>query len=58
MPDHRMDTNAKRFKSPLRKLVNFFEESRNQWKAKYKQTKSNVKRLENKNRYLKTVTRS
>ena len=53
MPDHRMDTNAKRFKSPFRKLAYFFEESRNRWKAKYKQTKSNVKRLENNNRYLK-----
>ena len=54
MPDHRMlDTNAKRFKSPYRKLVKFFEESRNRWKAKYQQSKSNVKRLENNNRYLK-----
>jgi cell division protein FtsB len=53
MPDHRMDTNAKRFKSPFRKLAYFFEQSRNRWKSKYKQTKSNVKRLENKNRYLK-----
>ena len=53
MPDHQRDTNAKRCKSPLRKLVYFFEESRNRWKSKYKQTKSNVKRLENKNRYLK-----
>jgi len=53
MPDHKMDNNAKRFKSPVRKLVHFFEESRNRWKSKYKQTKSNVKRLENNNRYLK-----
>ena len=53
MPDHTMDTNAKRFKSPFRKLVYFFEQSRNRWKSKYKQIKSNVKRLENRNRYLK-----
>ncbi len=53
MPDHRMDTSAKRFKSPFRKLAYFFEESRNRWKSKYKQIKFNVKRLENKNRYLK-----
>ncbi len=53
MPDHSMDTNVKRFKSPFRKLVYFFEQSRNRWKSKYKQIKSNVKRLENKNRYLK-----
>ena len=52
MPDHRMDTSAKRFKSPLRKLVYFFEQSRNRWKSKYKHSKSNVKRLVNKNRYL------
>jgi uncharacterized protein YlxW (UPF0749 family) len=53
MPDHRMNTNTKRFKSPFRKLVYFFEESRNRWKSKYKESKSKVKRLENKNRYLK-----
>lgn len=53
MPDHRDDTNAKRFKSPARKLVQFFEESRNRWKAKYQQSKTKVKRLENNNRYLK-----
>ena len=53
MPDHSMDPNAKRFKSPFRKLAYFFEESRNRWKSKYKQTKLNVKRLENNNRYLK-----
>jgi uncharacterized protein YlxW (UPF0749 family) len=53
MPDHRDDTNAKRFKSPARKLVQFFEKSRNRWKAKYQQSKTTVKRLENNNRYLK-----
>jgi len=53
MPDHRMDTNAKRFKSPFRKLVPFFEQSRNRWKSKFKESKFNVKRLENRNRYLK-----
>ena len=53
MPDHRMPTNAKRFKSPFRKLVHFFEESRDRWKSKYQASKSHVKRLENTNRYLK-----
>ncbi len=53
MPDHRIDTNATRFKSPARKLVQFFEKSRNRWKAKYQQSKTTVKRLENNNRYLK-----
>lgn len=53
MPDHSIDTSTKRFKSPFRKLAYFFEQSRNRWKSKYKQTKSHVKRLENNNRYLK-----
>ena len=53
MPDHSMDRNAKRFKSPFRKLVPFFEQSRNRWKSKFKESKSNVKRLENRNKYLK-----
>ena len=53
MPDHREDSNTKRFKSPLRKLVPFFEQSRNRWKSKFKDSKSNAKRLENRNRYLK-----
>jgi uncharacterized protein YlxW (UPF0749 family) len=53
MPDHSMDSNAKRFKSPFRKLVPFFEQSRNRWKSKFKESKSKVKRLENRNRYLK-----
>ena len=53
MPDHRVDSNATRFKSPFRKLVPFFEQSRNRWKSKFKDSKSNVKRLENRNRYLK-----
>ena len=57
MPDHRNDTNAKRFKSPARKLIQFFEQSRNRWKAKYQQSKTTVKRLENNNRYLKKRNR-
>jgi uncharacterized protein YlxW (UPF0749 family) len=57
MPDHRIDAKATRFKSPARKLVQFFEKSRNRWKAKYQQSKTTVKRLENNNRYLKKRNR-
>ena len=53
MPDQKMDTNTKHFKSPARKLVHFFQQSRNRWKAKYQHSKSDVKRLENNNKYLK-----
>lgn len=42
------------YKSPLRKLVRFFEKSRNQWKAKCREAKKIVKRLENRVRFLET----
>ena len=42
------------YKSPLRKLVRFFEKSRNQWKAKCREAKEMVKRLENRVRFLET----
>jgi hypothetical protein len=35
------------YKSPLRKLVKFFEQSRNQWKEKYFSKKKQVKQLQN-----------
>jgi len=41
-----------KYKSPLRKLVKFFEQSRNQWKEKYFQKKNQVKQLQNRVRYL------
>ena len=53
MPDNTMDTNTKRLKSPVRKLVRFFEKSRNRWKAKSKENKSNAKRFEKRIKYLK-----
>ena len=40
------------YKSPQRKLVNFFERSRNKWKAKYTEAKDKLKRLETRIRYL------
>ncbi len=49
-----MDNTAKdkTYKSPLRKLVRFFEKSRNQWKAKHQQAKASVKRLKNRVHFL------
>lgn len=43
---------SKTYKSPRRKLVRFFEKSRDQWKAKHRRTKTRVKRLENRVRFL------
>lgn len=42
----------KSYKSPLRKLVRFFETSRNQWKAKHHQIKRRLKRFQNQVRVL------
>jgi len=38
---------AKTFTSPLRKLVPFFQRSRDNWKAKYQQAKRLCKKLSN-----------
>jgi len=35
------------YKSPLKKLVVFFEKSRDKWKAKYIETKKDLKRAKN-----------
>lgn len=43
---------TKQYKSPRRKLVRFFEKSRDQWKAKCKNAKGTIKRLQNRIRYL------
>jgi chromosome segregation ATPase len=45
-------TQAKTYKSPRRKLVRFFEKSRDQWKTKHHQAKADVKRLTNRVRFL------
>lgn len=42
----------KTYKSPQRKLVTFFEKSRNQWKSKCRDAKAEVKRLKNRIRFL------
>lgn len=46
------ESEAKSYKSPQRKLVSFFEKSRNQWKARCHKAKSKVKQLKNKVRFL------
>lgn len=40
------------YKSPRRKLVTFFEKSRNQWKEKCSEAKAKVKQLNNRVRFL------
>ena len=42
----------KEYKSPSRKLVKFFEKSRDNWKAKYQELKYKMKLMQNKIRYL------
>jgi histidinol-phosphate/aromatic aminotransferase/cobyric acid decarboxylase-like protein len=42
----------KTYKSPLRKLVQFFEKSRDQWKAKCLEAKATAKGLKHRIRYL------
>ena len=42
----------KRYKSPIRKLVKFFEKSRDQWKIKCREAKAKVKYLNNRVRDL------
>ena len=42
------------YKSPERKLVRFFETSRNKWKAKARESKRVLKRFKNRIRFLET----
>ena len=46
------EPNGKPYKSPLRKLVRFFEQSRDRWKAKSQEAQAKVKRLQNQVRFL------
>jgi len=46
--------NNKTYKSPKRKLIRFFEKSRDQWKAKYLEAKKVTKRLQNRIRFLES----
>lgn len=43
---------AKTYKSPIRKLVRFFEKSRDQWKAKCLEAKATAKGLKHRIGYL------
>ena len=45
-------SDTKQYKSPTRKLVKFFEKSRDQWKAKSAEAKAMVKRQKHRIRYL------
>ena len=45
-------TKDKVYRSPVRKLARFFEKSRDQWKAKYREAKATIKRLKNRVRFL------
>jgi uncharacterized protein YlxW (UPF0749 family) len=52
MLDSNQSSDDKKYKSPLRKLVKFFEKSRNNWRAKYQELKYKMKLMQNKTRYL------
>ena len=46
------DSDDKDYKSPPRKLVEFFKKSRDNWKSKYLDLKYKMKLMQNKIRYL------
>ncbi|NTV47169.1 MAG: hypothetical protein HGB11_11750 [Chlorobiales bacterium] len=52
MLDEDSKSDGKTYKSPIRKLFRFFEESRDKWKDKYQAAKYQIKLLTNKVRYL------
>ena len=52
MPENAQKSERKIFKSPRRKLITFFEKSRDKWKNKCKGAKYENKLLKNRNRYL------
>ena len=45
-------TEDKEYKSPSRKLIKFFQKSRDNWKSKYQDLKYKMKLMQNKIRYL------
>jgi uncharacterized protein YlxW (UPF0749 family) len=47
------ELSTSKYKSPTRKLIKFFENSRNNWKDKYKEAKRQIKQLQNKTNFLK-----
>jgi hypothetical protein len=52
MLDNQVKSTDRSYRSPVRKLIRFFEESRNQWKVKCLSAKHQIKLLSNKTRYL------
>ena len=52
MLGYNQSSEDKEYKSPSRKLINFFRKSRDNWKAKYQELKYNMKLMQNKIRYL------
>jgi hypothetical protein len=54
MLDFSRSGTKKIYKSPTRKLVKFFENSRSQWKAKCKKAKRTIKQLKHRVRFLET----
>jgi len=52
MPRTREQRTYKDYKSPPRKLIRFFEQSRDGWKAKHREAKATVKRLKNRVHFL------
>jgi uncharacterized protein YlxW (UPF0749 family) len=52
MLDKNSKSESEYYRSPARKLIKFFEESRDQWKAKCLSAKYQIKLLSNKIRYL------
>lgn len=53
MHDNSKVTEKKHYKSPKGKLIKFFENSRNKWKNKCRDSKYKIKLLKNRNCYLK-----
>lgn len=53
MHDNELKSVAKKnYKSPIGKLIKFFEKSRNKWKSKYLDAKYAIKLLKNQVQYL------
>jgi len=54
MDNQKQETNKKekKYKSPMSKLVSFFEDSRNKWKNKAKDAKYQIKLLRKRIKYL------
>ncbi len=52
MLGYNQSSDDKKYKSPSRKLIKFFEKSRDNWKAKYQELKYKMKLMQNKIRYI------